>query len=289
MYGGIEAGGTKFVCAVADEEQNIIEKVSIPTTVPEDTLKKVFEFFDRYSLKSMGIGSFGPIDVDRKSSTYGYILNTPKKDWSYYDLLGVVRERYPIPIAWTTDVNVAAYGEFKKGAAQGVSNCVYLTVGTGIGGGVILDGEIFQGKSHPEVGHIKVKRIIEDDFEGTCVHHHDCLEGLASGPSLEGRTGIKGELLSKDHEVWKIQANYIAQALVNYTLTLCPEKIIIGGGVMNQEHLLEKIKEQFSQELAGYVPILSLDDFIVRWSLENESGIIGSLLMAENVYRESFS
>lgn len=286
MYGGIEAGGTKFICAVADEKQNIIEKISIPTTVPENTMKKVFEFFDQYSLKSIGIGSFGPIDVNSASSTYGYIMNTPKEDWINYDLWGIIQEHYQIPVAWTTDVNAAAYGEFKKGAAQGVSNCVYLTIGTGIGGGVIINGEIFQGKSHPEMGHIKVKRVFEDDCTGTCIHHQDCLEGLAAGPSLEARTGIKGEMLPKDHKVWKFQANYIAQALVNYTLTLCPEKIILGGGVMNQEHLLEKIKEQFVIELADYVSIDNVDDFIVPWGLPNQSGIIGALLLAEDVYKK---
>lgn len=286
-YAGIEAGGTKFVLAVSDENQKIVKKISIPTTTPEETLEKAFEFFDQYELKGMGIGSFGPIGVDSTKEDYGYILNTPKLPWKQYDVLGALKKRYNIPMAWTTDVNAAAFGELKKGAAQGKNSCLYLTVGTGIGGGIVLNGDIFSGFTHPEVGHIHVKRHPNDDYKGTCPYHHDCLEGLAAGPSLEARTGIKGQDLPLDHPIWKIQAYYIAQALMTYVLTIAPEKIILGGGVMNQEHMLVKIRESFKEQMADYMEVPPLDEYIVRWGLPNESGIVGSLLLAEEAVKKA--
>ncbi|MFV0559398.1 MAG: ROK family protein [Enterococcus sp.] len=282
MYGGIEAGGTKFICAVSDENLNILNRVSIPTTTPEETLQHVFEFFDQYPIEAMGIGSFGPIGIDKRNENYGYVLATPKKGWTNYNFLGSIKERYTIPVAWTTDVNAAAYGELKKGAAQDKESCIYLTVGTGIGAGVVIDQEIFSGIAHPEMGHIFVKRHPEDTYVGACPYHSDCLEGLAAGPSLEARTGTKGQDLPENHVIWDIQAFYIAQALMNYTLTLAPEKIILGGGVMNQDHLLQKIRQQFVTLMAGYMETPPVEDYIVRWGLPNESGIIGSLLLAEN-------
>ena len=280
MYGGIEAGGTKFICAVSNEGV-IVERVSIPTTTPEETLKQVFDFFDQYELEALGIGSFGPIGIDKNADNYGYVLATPKPGWGNYNFLGSIQERYGIPMAWTTDVNAAAYGELLKGAAQGKKSCIYLTVGTGIGAGVVLEGDIFSGLAHPEMGHIWVKRHPEDTYEGTCPYHKDCLEGLAAGPSIEARTGIKGQELPQDHPIWDIQAYYIAQALINYTLTLAPEKIILGGGVMYQDHLLHKIRQQFVELMGGYMETPQVDEYIVRWGLPNESGIIGSLLLAE--------
>lgn len=285
MYGGIEAGGTKFVCAVS-EGGEILEKTSIPTTTPEETLDQVFEFFDRYELKGIGIGSFGPIGIDQTKDNYGYVLATPEKGWAQFDFLGTIRKRYNVPVAWTTDVNAAAYGELKQGAAQGKNSCIYLTVGTGIGAGVVINEEIFSGIAHPEMGHIWVKRHPDDQYEGTCPYHKDCLEGLAAGPSIEARIGIKGQDLPQDHPIWDIQAFYIAQALINYTLTLAPEKIILGGGVMNQDHLLQKIRQQFVELMGGYMETPQVSEYIVRWGLPNESGIIGSLLLAEHEHQK---
>ncbi|WP_445448010.1 ROK family protein [Enterococcus lactis] len=285
MYGGIEAGGTKFVCAVS-EDGEILEKTSIPTTTPEETLDQVFEFFDRYELNGIGIGSFGPIGIDQTKDNYGYVLATPKKGWVQFDFLGTIRKRYNVPVAWTTDVNAAAYGELKQGAAQGKNSCIYLTVGTGIGAGVVINEEIFSGIAHPEMGHIWVKRHPDDQYEGTCPYHKDCLEGLAAGPSIEARIGIKGQDLPQDHPIWDIQAFYIAQALINYTLTLAPEKIILGGGVMNQDHLLQKIRQQFVELMGGYMETPQVSEYIVRWGLPNESGIIGSLLLAEHEHQK---
>ncbi|MBO0411499.1 ROK family protein [Enterococcus hulanensis] len=281
MYGGIEAGGTKFVCAVSDEDQTILDRISIPTTQPEETLAAVFDFFDQYTLSAMGIGSFGPIGIDEEKENYGYILATPKAGWADYDFLSKMKSHYDIPIFWTTDVNAAAYGEIKKGAAKSKTSCVYLTVGTGIGGGIVVNNKIFSGIGHPEMGHIHVKRHPKDDYLGACPYHGDCLEGIAAGPSLEARTGIKGQEMPDDHPVWDIQAYYIAQALVNYTLILAPEMFVLGGGVMNQDHLLQKIRQSFKKQMAGYMETPELNEYIQRWGLPNESGIIGSLLLAE--------
>ncbi|WP_407371232.1 ROK family protein [Carnobacterium sp.] len=280
MYGAIEAGGTKFVCAISDEQLEIKERISIPTTTPEETLKQVFDFFDQYTLTSIGIGSFGPIDVNEKSATYGYVTSTPKTAWKNFDFLGAVKQRYDIPVAWTTDVNAAAYGELKKGSAQGTESCLYLTVGTGIGGGAVVDGKVLSGFGHPEMGHLLVSMHPDDYFEGVCPYHGNCLEGVAAGPAIEKRYGKKGHELAEDKKVWEIEAFYLAQALVNYTLILSPEKIILGGGVMKQTQLLAMIKEQFTQLMAGYVATPSLDEYIVTPELEDNAGITGCLLMA---------
>lgn len=280
MYGAIEAGGTKFVCAVSDKQLEIKERVSIPTTTPEETLEQVFDFFDQYTLASIGIGSFGPIDVNEKSATYGYVTSTPKTAWKNFDFLGAVKQRYGIPVAWTTDVNAAAYGELKKGSAQGTESCLYLTVGTGIGGGAVVDGKALSGFGHPEMGHLLVSMHPDDNFDGVCPYHGNCLEGVAAGPAIEKRYGKKGHELAEDKKVWEIEAFYLAQALVNYTLILSPEKIILGGGVMKQTQLLSMIKEQFTQLMAGYVATPSIDEYIVTPELEDNAGITGCLLMA---------
>lgn len=283
MYiGGIEAGGTKMICAVADESMTVIDQTSIPTTSPAETLAAIFAFFAPYPMRAVGVGSFGPIGIDPHQSTYGHILATPKAGWQHMDVVGALKNQWPdTEIIWTTDVNAAAYGELRLGAAKGKSSCVYMTVGTGIGAGVVRDGELFQGIGHPEIGHTFVKRHPDDTYPGTCPYHHDCLEGLAAGPSLEGRTGIKGQDLREDHPIWDLQAYYIGQALVNITLTLAPEKIILGGGVMNQPHLLAKIQEAFVQQMAGYMETPPVNDYITTWALPNQSGITGCLLLAQ--------
>ncbi|WP_071130908.1 ROK family protein [Enterococcus timonensis] len=283
MYGAIEAGGTKFNLAVCDESLNIIHQKQIPTTTPEETMAGVFEFFEKYPVEKMGIGSFGPIGVVKGSDEYGHILNTPKTAWKNFPFLQAMEEKFPVPTAWTTDVNAAAYGELKKGAAQGKKSCLYLTIGTGIGGGLVLDEQVFHGASHPEMGHIFIKRDPADTYKGTCPYHHDCLEGLAAGPSIEARTHIKGQNLPADHPVWDLQAYYLAQALVNYTLMVPVEKIVLGGGVMNQDHLLGKIRQSFLKQMNHYVEIENIDDYIVRWGLPNQSGIIGALLLAADL------
>lgn len=284
LYGAIEAGGTKFVCAVADEELNVLERVSIKTTVPAETMADVFKFFEKYQteLVAIGIASFGPIDVNRKSETYGYITNTPKPGWKNYNFLGEMKKRFDVAYAWTTDVNGAAYGELKKGAAQGKDSCVYLTVGTGIGGGVVINGKVIEGYQHPEIGHIVMRRHPKDQYAGHCPFHHDCLEGLAAGPAIEARQGgVKAYDIPKDDEAWEIVAYYLAQACVDLTLILSPEKIIFGGGVSKQEQLFPMIRRSFAAQMKNYVSTPDLDDYIVHVQLGDDAGITGCLLLAK--------
>ncbi|SHJ28486.1 fructokinase [Geosporobacter subterraneus DSM 17957] len=281
MFGAIEAGGTKFVCAVGDENFNIIDRISFPTTYPGETMERIFDFFDRYKdLKAIGIGSFGPIDINIHSEKYGYITSTPKTNWRNFNFLGEMKKHYNLPIGWTTDVNAACLGEYEIGSAVDNHSCLYLTVGTGIGGGAILDGKIIEGFGHTEMGHIIIRNHPHDDFEGVCPYHKNCLEGLAAGPSIEKRYGIKAENLDEDHRIWRIVAYYLAQALVNYTLILRPEKIILGGGVMNQAGMIDFVREAFASLLAGYVETPDLDSYIVTPSLGDNAGIIGGLILA---------
>ncbi|MFZ4453950.1 ROK family protein [Salibacterium aidingense] len=280
-YGAIEAGGTKFVCAVSRDGVKIEDRTSIPTTSPEETLKQVFDFFDPYDLKAIGIGSFGPIDVNRESDTYGYITSTPKPGWGYFDFLGTMKKTYNIPMSWTTDVNAAAYGEFRKGGAQNAGSCVYLTVGTGIGGGAVVDGKVLEGFGHPEMGHILVRQHPDDHYEGACPYHKNCLEGMASGPAIEKRYNKKAQDLASEEKIWEMEAYYLAQALVNYTLILRPETFILGGGVMKQSQLFPFIREQFSILLNDYVETPDLETSITAPGLEDNAAITGCLLLAK--------
>ena len=282
ILGAIEAGGTKFVCAISDEALKIKERISIPTTTPEETLTAVFNFFDTYQVDAIGIGSFGPIDVNPLSSTYGYITSTPKPGWKNFPFLEKMKERYDIPFAWTTDVNAAAYGEIKKGAAIGKNSCIYITVGTGIGAGIVVDSKVIHGFGHPEAGHILVKRDERDSYEGTCPYHKDCLEVVAAGPAIGNRFGIKAQELPKEHVAWEIEAYYLAQALVNYTLVLSPEKIIFGGGVMKQTQLFPLIYKEFTKLMNGYVSTPELEEYIVPCALGDNAGITGCLLLAQD-------
>lgn len=288
MLGSIEAGGTKIVCAVAEKENvnEIIDSITIATTTPQENLPQIIAFFGKYTLDALGVGSFGPIDVDTSSETYGYITNTPKLAWKNFNFLGKLKEALDCPIFWTTDVNIAAFGELSYGAAQKNENCIYLTVGTGIGGGVVVNGHILEGKGHPELGHIYVNQKAEDTFAGVCPYHHNCLEGLASGPAIALRTGQKGQELTEDHEVWEIEADYLAQACVNYTLSFSPEKIILGGGVMKQKQLFPLIRKHYQHLLNNYVSVGDLDEFIVPCQLQDQSGIIGGLALADTLIKE---
>jgi len=281
MLGAIEAGGTKFVCAVSNDDLEIVDKITIPTTTPKETFAEVFAFFDSYELKAIGISSFGPIDVNKESPTYGYITSTPKRLWRETDFVGPFKERYNIPIGWNTDVNAAALGEVTLGAAKDKGSCVYITVGTGVGGGAVVNGEPLSGYGHPEMGHIYPPRYEKDTYAGFCDYHGDCLEGLAAGPAIEGRYGIKGEELPADHEAWEVEAHYLAHAAMAYTTILSPEMIIFGGGVMQQAHLFDLVRDKFKNLLADYLTLPPLDEYIAPTGLGNESGILGSLLLAE--------
>lgn len=281
MLGAIEAGGTKFVCAVGDAEGNIVERIQIPTTVPEETMEEVIAFFQKYPIKSMGIGSFGPIDVNQGSPTYGYITSTPKTTWKNYPFVQAIKDAFDMPVGFNTDVNAAALGEAKLGAAKGLDSCLYITVGTGIGAGAVVQGKLLQGLTHPEMGHILVRRHSEDHYAGKCPYHKDCLEGLAAGPAIEERWGEKGIQLSNREEVWNLEAYYIAQALMQYILILSPKKIILGGGVMKQKQVFSYIHKHLLELVNGYVELPELSDYIVSPGLGDNAGITGSLMLAQ--------
>lgn len=286
MYAGIEAGGTKFVCAVSDEKLNILQRISFPTTLPEETIDRVSDFFNKFEhIKSIGIGSFGPVDIDENSKTYGYITSTPKPGWRDYNFLGDMKSRYSVPIAWNTDVNAACLAEYEFGAAKDVQSAVYLTLGTGIGGGAIQSGHFIGGISHPEMGHIAVRRHPDDDFEGWCPYHKDCLEGLAAGPSVEKRLGIRGENVDKNHKIWEILAYYIAQGLTSYSLILRPERIILGGGLSKNQRLIELIRNKTFELAAGYISLPEKSRYIVLPKFGDNAGIMGALVLAEKIYK----
>ncbi|WP_445490870.1 ROK family protein [Niallia sp. 03133] len=291
LLGAIEAGGTKFICAVGHANGEIKERISIPTTTPEETMPDVLAFFQKHQVEAIGIGSFGPIDVDKKSKTYGNITTTPKLPWKDYPLLEEVRKTFSIPVGFNTDVNAAALGEAILGAAKGLDSCLYITIGTGIGAGAYIQGELLQGLTHPEMGHILVRRHPQDTYKGRCPYHGDCLEGLASGPAIEARWGTSAKNLSDKEEVWDMEGYYIAQALMQYILILSPKKIILGGGVMNQSQVFTSIHKYLGDFLNGYLvfPELSseMEDYIVKPGLGDHAGITGALLLAERALDES--
>ncbi|MDT2747799.1 fructokinase ScrK [Vagococcus fluvialis] len=285
IYGSIEAGGTKFVCAVSDEALNILERVSFPTTTPKETMPLVIDFFKQYeaTLKAIGIGSFGPIDINKKSETYGFITSTPKLAWQNYDVLGEMKKHFDLPMAFTTDVNAAAYGEYKLGNGKGKDSVVYYTIGTGVGGGAIQQGNFIEGFSHPEMGHTLVQPHPDDNFEGVCPFHGNCLEGMAAGPSIEKRFGVKGQDLPEDHPFWVIEATYIAQCAYNTTLMMSPEVIIFGGGVMHQQHMVDKVHAAFEKLVNGYVSYPNVADYIVTPALGDNAGTLGCLSLAKDL------
>ena len=286
MLGGIEAGGTKFVCAVGDEFGTIIDQIRIPTTLPEETIQQVIAFFKQYDIKAMGIGSFGPIDINQESPTYGNITSTPKHGWKDFPLVHSLKDAFSIPIGFHTDVNVAALGEAALGAAKGLDSCLYITVGTGIGAGAMIQGKLLQGLSHPEMGHILVRRHPNDPYQGKCPYHHDCLEGLASGPAIEDRWGEKGENLVNKEEVWDLEGYYIAQALMQYILILSPKKIILGGGVPHQQKVFTSIYKYLNVLMQQYVSLPELSEYIVSPGLGDAAGINGALILANRTLKE---
>ena len=243
LLGGIEAGGTKFVCAVGTGPDDIRATARIPTTTPQETLAQVISFFRQQTEKegdmaAIGIGAFGPVDVRTHSNTFGWFLDTPKPAWQQIDFAGVIKRELKVPVGFDTDVNAAALGEHQWGNAQGLETFIYLTVGTGIGGGGLVGGKPIHGLLHPEMGHILIPHDLSvDPFLGCCPFHQDCLEGLASGFAIEQRWQQKGASLPDDHPAWALEANYLATGLVNFILMLSPERIVIGGGVMEQKQL----------------------------------------------------
>ncbi|GFH42153.1 fructokinase [Lactococcus hodotermopsidis] len=288
LFGSIEAGGTKFVCAVGNADLMILESTTFPTEKPAETLQKAVDFFkpfyDEGSLAAISVGSFGPIDVAIGSKTYGFVTTTPKPHWANADVIGFLKAQLDLPMYFTTDVNSSAYGE--KILDSSLNSLVYYTIGTGIGAGAIQGEDFIGGVSHTEMGHTFVKRHADDlDFAGVCPFHNDCLEGVAAGPSLEARTGVRGENIALESPVWDIQAYYIAQAAVQATLILRPERIIFGGGVMAQEHMMNRVRKQFAAQLNGYVTVPDLVDYLKTPAIaDNASATVGNFALAKREY-----
>jgi fructokinase len=284
-YGGVEAGGTKWICGIGGGNGEIGATASFPTTTPEETIGQAVEFFARNGeLTAIGIGSFGPIDVRRSSPTWGRITTTPKAGWADTDVVSRLEAALGVPVGFDTDVNAAALGEQRLGAAAGLETFSYITVGTGIGGGGMANGRLMHGLVHPEVGHMRIPHDRErDPFEGVCPYHGDCLEGLASGEALRRRWGTPGEELA-DRAAWELEADYLALGIVNLVCALSPQRIILGGGVMRQPVLLPLIRVRIRELLAGYIaaPELaeSIDDFVVAPALGERAGLFGAIELA---------
>ena len=285
VIAAVEAGGTKFICGLGNEKGEIIDKINIPTTTPEETMSKVIEYFKDKKFDVMGVGSFGPIDPVKNSETYGYITKTPKPYWSDYNIIGELKKHFNVPMEFDTDVNGAALAEAWWGAGKGLKNIIYITVGTGIGAGAVVNGTMLQGLTHPEMGHIFLKKHPDDKFQGRCPFHKDCLEGMAAGPAIEDRWGKKGQEMANDDRVWEMEAYYLAQALMNYILILSPQKIIMGGGVMKQQQLFPLIRKYVQEFLNNYVykrEILEkIDEYIVYPGLGDEAGFTGSIALGK--------
>ncbi|MCD8028422.1 MAG: ROK family protein [Erysipelotrichaceae bacterium] len=285
--GAIEAGGTKFVVAVGNENGEVLERASFPTTTPDETMKETIAFFKDKDVEAIGLGCFGPIDPDKNSPTYGYITTTPKLSWANYNIVGALEEAFPhMPIGFDTDVNGACLGEAYFGAAQGLDSALYLTIGTGIGGGAIVEGNLVHGLLHPEMGHMLMNVREDDSYKGKCPYHGTCFEGMAAGPAIEERWGKKGNELPADHPAWDLEAWYIAQALAIYVLTLSPKKIILGGGVMHQKQLFPKIHQYLQERLNGYIQkeeitTDKIKDYVVYPGLGDNAGICGALALAK--------
>ncbi len=294
LFGGIEGGGTKFVCAIGTGPEDIRAEARFDTETPDVTLARVQEFFAAKQhlgpLDSVGIASFGPIDPNPASPYFGYVTTTPKPGWAQTDFAGHVHRMLGVPVGFDTDVNVAALGELRWGAAQGLDTFIYLTVGTGIGGGGMVNGKLIHGMMHPEMGHIRVPHDrAEDPYGGYCTYHGDCLEGLCCGPAIEERWGAPARDLAAEHPAWALEARYLACGLVNLLLPVAPQRIIMGGGVMHQSQLFPMIRSNVQRLLNGYLQVeqvqSGIDQFIVPPGLGDRAGVLGAIALAEDVYR----
>jgi fructokinase len=286
VFGAIEAGGTKFMCGVGTCPDDFVT-TRIPTTSPELTVAAAVSWLRAQSggqLRAVGIGSFGPVELKRESPFYGHITSTPKVAWRNFDLAGTVREALGVPVAFDTDVNASVLGEASWGAARGVENCLYLTVGTGIGGGAIVSGRLLHGLTHPEMGHVRIPHdLARDPFPGSCPYHGDCLEGLASGPAIAARWGVSPAELPDDHQAWALEAEYLSLGIADFICTLSPELVLIGGGVMRRSQLFGMIRNELSRVIAGYVA--RMPD-VMTPGLGDRAGVLGALALASEVESE---
>ncbi|MCX7754524.1 MAG: ROK family protein [Anaerolineales bacterium] len=295
LFGGIEGGGTKFVCAVGSGPDDIRAETRFPTTTPAETMERAVAFFKDQervhgALVALGFGSFGPIDPRPGSPTFGHILLTPKAGWSHADVVGPLRSAFHVPIGFDLDVNAAALSEGRWGAGQNCDPLMYITIGTGIGAGLLVHGRLVHGLLHPEAGHLPLPHDrARDPFAGNCPFHGDCFEGLASGPAIEKRWGQKAETLPPEHPAWELEAEYIALALCSYIYTLSPQRIVLGGGVSQQPQVLQKVREKVPALLNRYIQSTAIleriEEYIVLPGLGNRAGVLGALALAEQAWR----
>jgi fructokinase len=287
LLGGMEGGGTKFVCAVGSGPDEIVEEVRFPTTTPSETLGQAIAFFQKYNLSAIGLASFGPLDLNTASPTYGSITTTPKPGWAGTEVVAPFKGVFDIPLAFELDVNAAAFGEYSWiPENRRLETLVYFTIGTGIGAGVIINGKVIHGLTHPEAGHMRLPHDLkEDPFPGNCPFHGDCFEGMANGPALARRWGKPSETLPENHPAWELEATYIAYALVNVILTLSPQRIVLGGGVMEHQSLFPSIRGKVRDLLNGYVASSvftgTMEEYIVPPALGKRSGVLGAMAMAK--------
>jgi fructokinase len=288
-FGAVEAGGTKFVCAIANERRELLAEQRFPTADPASTLSLMQVFLragaERHgALAAIGVACFGPVELDQSSHRYGCIGRTPKAGWSGTDITGALAREFRCPIGFDTDVNAAALAEHRWGAARDVENLVYLTIGTGIGGGVIVGGRPVHGLMHPEIGHIHPRRHALDSFPGVCPFHGDCLEGLASGPAILARSGASLQQLDASHPQWEIEADYLAQLCAQLILTVSPQRIVMGGGVMKQAALLPLMRPRVLHWLGGYIErsevLTGMHRYVVAPEFGEDAGVRGALLLA---------
>ena len=288
--GGLEAGGTKMVMCIGNESGEIFTQMSIPTRTPAETIPEIIKWFSDKNIDALGIGCFGPIDVSPESPTYGQILETPKLPWVHYDLLKELQKELKVPMKVDTDVNGSCLGEMVFGCAKGIVSVLYVTIGTGIGVGIAIGGKLVHGMLHPEAGHIGINKHKEDKGKCICPYHDHCFEGLAAGPSIETRWGKKAYELVDNDLAWEIESEYIAQALVNYILTVSPKKIILGGGVMHQERLFPMVRQKVTKILNGYLntkELSDMDNYIVPNSLNDNQGILGAMELGRQALEEA--
>ena len=281
--GGLEARGSKMICAVGTEDGVLLDQTIIPTRGPKETMEDVIAYFRDKEIEALGIASFGPVDIHKNSDTYGYILDTPKEAWQHFNLLGTIRDALQVPVELETDMNGAGLGELTFGCAKGLDSVVYVSIGTGIGAGIAVNGQLLHGMIHPEAGHMLLRRHPRDGYEGSCPFHATCFEGLASGPAIEERWGRPAEELHNNATVWEMESHYIAQAMVNLILIMSPRVIILGGGVMKNEALFPMIRKRVKKILNGYLntdEMEDLDKYIVPASLKGNQGVMGCIELA---------
>ena len=283
LIGALEAGGTKMVCSIGNPQGGVLQRASFPTLTPDVTVPQIVDFIGKFDVKALGIGSFGPLDLNPASPTYGSITKTPKKEWIQYPLMTTLKDALGVPTGIDTDVNAAALAEYTMGAGKGRGSLLYVTVGTGIGGGLVIDGKMVHGLVHPEAGHLLLQRHPKDTYAGKCPYHANCLEGLASGPAVEARWGRPAKELADREDVWEMEAFYLAEAVANYVLTYSPQKIVLWGGIMHQSQLFSMVRTKVQELLGGYISnekiLKEIDTYLVPPALGENPGIMGAFAL----------